>query len=268
MPRSIWNGTLSVGVVHVPVKLYSATESKTVHFHEVHLEDGARIEHRRFCAKEDKEVPYEEVVKGYEVASGEYVVLDKDEIKAAAGGTGHVIEVEHFVLVADIDPVFYEKSYYLGAGEKAKDAYRLLHDALERTGRAAVGRFTFHNREYVAVIRPFDGVLALHTLRFADEVVAGDEFELRGAAARRRGARGQDGRPARRVAARGVPPGALRGRVPRGRPGRDQAQGGGQGYRALGRGGRGRRCRISWPRCRPASTAEGADGARACGAGR
>ena len=97
MPRSIWNGTLSVGVVHVPVKLYSATESKTVHFHEVHLEDGARIEHRRFCAKEDKEVPYEEVVKGHEVASGEYVVLDKDEIKAAAGGTGHLIEVEHFV---------------------------------------------------------------------------------------------------------------------------------------------------------------------------
>ena len=120
MPRSIWNGTMSFGAVHVPVKLYSATESKTVHFHEVHLEDGARIEHRRFCAKEDKEVPYEEVVKGYEVASGEYVVLDKDEIKAAAGGTGHLIEVEHFVAAADIDPVFYEKSYFLGAGEKAQ----------------------------------------------------------------------------------------------------------------------------------------------------
>jgi DNA end-binding protein Ku len=185
MPRSIWNGTLSVGVVHVPVKLYSATESKTVHFHEVHLEDGARIEHRRFCAKEDREVPYEEVVKGYEVASGEYVVLDKDEIKAAAGGTGHLIDVEHFVCSADIDPVFYERSYYLGAGEKAKDAYRVLHDALERTGRAAVGRFTFHNREYVAVVRPFDGVLALHTLRFADELVDGDELDFE---APRRGA--------------------------------------------------------------------------------
>jgi DNA end-binding protein Ku len=178
MPRSIWNGTLSIGVVHVPVKLYSATESKTVHFHEVHLEDGARIEHRRFCAKEDKEVPYEEVVKGYEVASGEYVVLDKDEIKAAAGGTGHVIEVDHFVCTADIDPVFYEKSYFLGSGEKAKDAYRLLHDALERTGRSAVGRFTFHNREYVAVVRPFGDVLALHTLRFTDELVAGDDFDF------------------------------------------------------------------------------------------
>src|SRR5215218_10145380 len=116
MPRSIWNGTVSVGVVRIPVKLYSATESKTVHFHEVHLEDGSRIEHRRFCAKEDREAPYEEVVKGYEVAKGEYVVLDKDEIKAAAGGTGHLIDVDHFVCAADIDPVFYERAYYVGGG--------------------------------------------------------------------------------------------------------------------------------------------------------
>ena len=178
MPRSIWNGTVSIGAVHVPVKLYSATESKTVHFHEVHLEDGARIEHRRFCAKEEREVPYEEVVKGYEVAAGEYVVLDKDEIKAAAGGTGHLIEVEHFVTTADIDPVFYEKSYFLGAGEKAKDGYRVLHDALERTGRAAVGRFTFHNREYLVAVRALDGVLALHTMRFHDEVVKADELDV------------------------------------------------------------------------------------------
>lgn len=179
MPRSLWNGTVSVGLVHVPVKLFSATESKTVHFHEVHLEDGARIEHRRFCSKEDREVPYEEVVRGFEVARGEYVALEKDEVKAAAGGTGHVIEVEHFVPVEDIDPVFYEKTYYLGAGEKAKDGYRVMHDALERSGRAAVGRFTFHNREYIAAIRPVDGVLALHTLRFADALVDGDEFDYK-----------------------------------------------------------------------------------------
>jgi DNA end-binding protein Ku len=170
---------VSVGLVHVPVKLYSATESKTIHFHEVHLEDGERIEHRRFCAKEDREVPYEEVVRGFEVASGEYVALEKDEVKAAAGGTGHVIEVEHFVPVEDIDPVFYDRTYYVGAGEKAKDAYRVLHDALERTGRAAVGRFTFHNREYLAAIRPLENVLALHTLHFVDELVDGDEFDYK-----------------------------------------------------------------------------------------
>jgi DNA end-binding protein Ku len=176
-PRSLWNGTVSVGLVHVPVKLYSATESKTIHFHEVHLPDGGRIEHRRFCEKEEREVPYEEVVRGFEVGKGSYVALEKDEAKAAAGGTGHLIEVDHFVPVEAIDPVFYNRSYYLGAGEKAKDGYRVLHDALERTGRAAIGRFTFHNREYLAAIRPFDGVLALHTLRFSDEVVQGDDFD-------------------------------------------------------------------------------------------
>jgi DNA end-binding protein Ku len=176
-PRSLWNGTVSVGLVHVPVKLYSATESKTIHFHEVHLPDGGRIEHRRFCEKEDGEVPYEEVVRGFEVSAGSYVALEKEEVKAAAGGTEHLIEVEHFVPVEDIDPVFYDRSYYVGAGEKGKDGYRVLHDALERTGRAAIGRFTFHNREYLAAIRPFDGVLALHTLHFADEIIGREDFD-------------------------------------------------------------------------------------------
>jgi DNA end-binding protein Ku len=178
MARSIWNGTVTFGLVNVPVKLYSATESKTVRFQEVHEKDGARIEHRRFCSKEDREVPYEEVVKGFEVARGEYVVLDKEEIAAAAGERSHVLDVEAFVCVADIDPVFYEKTYYLGAGAKAEDAYRLLHDALERAGRAALGRFTFHNREYLAAIRSYDGVLALHTMRFADELVPAEDIEF------------------------------------------------------------------------------------------
>src|SRR4051794_12629523 len=177
-PRSLWNGTVSFGLINVPVKLFSAIESQTVHFHEVHVEDGARIEHRRFCAKEDKEVPYEEVVKGYEVSGNEYVVLEKEEIAAAAGERSHVIDVDAFVDVGDIDPVFYEKSYYLGAGDEDGDAYRLLHDALERTGRAALGRFTFHNREYLAAIRPLDDVLVLHTMRFADELVPAGDIEL------------------------------------------------------------------------------------------
>jgi len=180
MARSIWNGTIAFGLMTVPVKLHTATESKTVHFHEVHLEDGARIEHRRFCSKEDKEVPYEEVVKGYEVGSGEYVVLDKDEISAAAGERAHVIEVEHFVDAADIDPVFYEKTYYLGAGKDGAGPYRLLHDALEQTGRAGIGRFTFHDREYLTAVRARDGVLVLHTLHFADELVPGDDIEVAG----------------------------------------------------------------------------------------
>jgi len=179
MPRSIWNGTVALGLLSVPVKVYSATESKTVHFHEVHLRDGARVEHRRVCTKEDREVPYAEVVKGYEVAGGEYVVLDDDEVKAAAGDRGHRIDVEHAVGAADIDPVFYDRTYYLGAGKDGDDAYRLLHDALDAGGRAAIGRWTFHDRERLAVVRPRDGVLVLHTLRFADEIVPPGDVEVR-----------------------------------------------------------------------------------------
>ncbi len=178
MARSIWNGTVTFGLMSVPVKLHTATESKTVRFREVHLDDGARIEHRRFCSKEDREVPYEEVVKGHEVAEGCYVVLEKDEIAAAAGDGSHRIDIEHFVDAAAIDPVFYDKTYWLGAGKDGGPAYRVLLAALEATGRAGIGRFTFHDREYLTAVRARDGVLALHTLRFADELVTGDDIDV------------------------------------------------------------------------------------------
>lgn len=176
-PRSLWNGTISFGAVAVPVKLYSAVESKTVHFHEVHLEDGARIEHRPFCSKEGKEVSKDEVVRGFEVRSGRYVVLDKEEIDAAGGTRGRIIDVERFVPLDQIDPVFFAKSYFLGSRDEGADAFRLLHDALEETGRAAIGRFTFHKREYVVAIRAYQGVLALHTMRFADELVTRKDLD-------------------------------------------------------------------------------------------
>ena len=137
-PRSIWNGTVTFGLVNVPVKLYSAIESKTVHFSEVHARDGGEIEHRRICPKEDKQVDYDEIVKGYEVSSGKYVVLEKDEVKAAAGERGKVVHIEEFVEASDIDPVFYEKTYYVGSRDD-EDAYRLLHEALSRSGRAGSG---------------------------------------------------------------------------------------------------------------------------------
>ena len=176
-PRSIWNGTITFGLVNVPIKLYSATESRTVHFHEVHAKDGARIEHRRICPKEDKEVDYDELVKGYEVSGDRYVVLEKDEVKAAAGDRGKVVHLTEFVEAAAIDPVFYDKTYYVGSRD-AKDAYRLLHEALKRSGRAGIGRFTFHDREYLVAVRALEDVLALHTLRFHDELVSPDELDL------------------------------------------------------------------------------------------
>src|SRR5215210_2454821 len=107
-PRSIWNGTISFGLAHVPIKLYSAIESKTVSFHEVHVSDGAKIEHKRVCSKEGKEVPFKQVVKGYEISEGKFVVLEPDEIKAAAGARGKVIEIEEFVPEGEIDPIFFE----------------------------------------------------------------------------------------------------------------------------------------------------------------
>ena len=178
-PRSIWNGTITFGLVRVPIKLYSATESKSVHFHEVHVTDGARIEHRRICPKDEHEVPADEVVKGFEVDEGEYVVLTKDETKAAAGDRGKVVHIEEFVDAGDIDPVFYEKTYYVGSRDEP-DPYRLLHEALKRSDRAGIGRFTFHDREYLVALRALDDVLALHTLRFHDEVVGADDLELPG----------------------------------------------------------------------------------------
>jgi DNA end-binding protein Ku len=177
MPRSIWNGTISVGLAHVPIKLYSATESKTVSFNEVHLADGARLEHKRICSKEDKEVPFKEVVKGFEVAPDEFVVLTKEEVAAAAGARGKVIEIEDFVPDDEIDPVFYEKTYYVGCRDDG-EAYRVFHEALKQTARVGIGRFTFHNREYLAAVRPLDDVLALHTMRFHDELVRGGELEV------------------------------------------------------------------------------------------
>jgi DNA end-binding protein Ku len=175
-PKSIWNGTISFGLAHVPVKLYSATESKSVHFNEVHVSDGARIEHRRVCSKEGKEVPFKEVVRGYEVSEGKFVVLEKDEVAAAAGGRGKVIELEQFVPEGEIDPIFFDKTYYVGSRDES-EPYRVFQAALERAGRVGLGRFTFHNREYLAAVRSLDGVLALHTMRFHDEIVHADDLE-------------------------------------------------------------------------------------------
>jgi DNA end-binding protein Ku len=209
MPKSIWNGTISFGLVHVPIKLYTATESKTVSFREVHLSDGAPIEHRRICSKEGKEVPYKEVVKGYEIAEDEYVVLEKNEVKAAAGSRGKVVEIEEFVPDDAVDPVFYEKTYYVGCRDEGRkhsarpsahgtgsEAYKVFHEALKETGRVGIGRFTFHDREYLAAVRSLDGVLALHTMRFHDELIGADELDV---SIPRKGPTGQEAKMAEQL---------------------------------------------------------------------
>jgi DNA end-binding protein Ku len=184
MPRSLWNGTVAFGLVRVPVKLHSATESKKIAFRERHAIDGAAIEHRRVCVKEGKEVPYGELVKGYEVSSGSYVVLSKEEIAVADGTEAHVVEIEHFVDAADIDPVYYESPYHLSPGKFGEESYRLLHAALKRSNRVGIGRFVFHNKAHLAAIRALEGAIVLHTMRFADEIVPEGEVEMGESAAK------------------------------------------------------------------------------------
>jgi DNA end-binding protein Ku len=178
MARSLWNGTIAFGLVRVPVKLYSATESKRIALRERHMTDGAAIEHRRVCMQEGREVPYSEIVKGFEVSVGSYVVLSKEEIAAADGSDARVVEIEHFVSSREIDPMYYERAYYLGPGKLAEEPYRLLHAALKRSDRVGIGSFVFHGKAHLAAVRALDDVIALHTMRFADELVPDDELEL------------------------------------------------------------------------------------------
>jgi DNA end-binding protein Ku len=178
MPRSIWNGTITFGLTVLPIKVHSATEDKSVRFHQVHAPDGARIRQKRICSKEGQEVPYKQVARGYELRGGKYVLLTQEEIDAAAGGRSRLIELEEFVRAEEIDPVYYDRTYYLGAGDDGEDAYRLVHDALARAQRVGIGRWVFHNREYLVAIRPLEDLLALHTMRFADELVSAADLDI------------------------------------------------------------------------------------------
>jgi DNA end-binding protein Ku len=178
MPRSLWNGTVAFGMVRVPVKLYSATESKAVRFRERHSTEGAAIEHRRVCVQEGKEIPYGETVKGFEVSSGSYVALSKEEIATADGPGAHMIEIEHFANRTEIDPVFYERAYRLGPGKLGDDSYLLLHAALRRSDRVGIGRFVFHDKAHLVALRALEEVIALHTMRFADELVPAKDLDI------------------------------------------------------------------------------------------
>jgi DNA end-binding protein Ku len=178
MPRSLWNGTISFGMVGVPVKLYTATEAKAIRFRERHMADAGAIEHRRVCVQEGSEVPFGEIVKGFEVASGSYVVLSKEEVAAADGPAARVVEIEHFVHRERIDPAFYERAYYLGPGKLGDESYRLLHAALRRSKRVGIGRFVFHNKSHLVAIRAIDEVMVLQTMRFADELATAHELDI------------------------------------------------------------------------------------------
>jgi DNA end-binding protein Ku len=177
MARAIWSGSISFGLLNVPVKLYSALARRNIGLHQIRESDGARIRQRRVVEGSDEEVPYEEIGKAYELTKDRYVPLSKDELAALAPEKSRTVDVQDFVDLDEIDPMYFDSPYYLGPAEGAEKAYSLLAVAMEASGKVAIARFVFRNKEHLAAIRPADGVLTLTTMRFADEVVPASDLD-------------------------------------------------------------------------------------------
>ncbi len=179
MPRAIWSGSVSFGLVNVPVRVMAATVDRDIHFHQVDQKSGDRLRQRRVSERTGREVPSDRVANGYEVSSGRWVVLSNEELAAAEPERTHTIEIEDFVELDEIDPFQFERSYWLtpAGQEGAKRSYALLRVAMERTGRVAIGRFVMRSREHLVAVRPLQGALALHTMLFGDELVKASKVE-------------------------------------------------------------------------------------------
>jgi len=179
MPRSIWTGAISFGLVTVPVKLSPAVRRQNISFHQLHSSDGARVQHRRFCSEEEREIPNEEIVRGYEIEGGRYVTVTDEEIERLDPDRTHTIDIERFVDLGEIDPLLYGSSYYaLPDGEVAAKPYELLRRAMDQSGRVAIGRVVIRTKEHLAALRPTGDLLTVSTMLFPDEVVARDQVEL------------------------------------------------------------------------------------------
>jgi DNA end-binding protein Ku len=177
MPRSIWSGAISFGLVNVPVKLYSAVSRKTVRFNQLHEKDGARIQQKRFCSQEDEEVPWEEIVKGYEIGPDRYVLITNEELEAVEPKKTRTIDIEDFVDLDEIDPIFYDHPYYLAPGTGAAKPYKLLLDAMKDANKVAIARVVIRSKEALTAIRPVGDVLAMSTMLFHDEVVPSESLD-------------------------------------------------------------------------------------------
>jgi DNA end-binding protein Ku len=165
----MWSGSISFGLVNIPVKLYSAVSRKTVHFNQLDASTKSRVKQKRVSAETGEEVPYEQIVKGYELAGGSYVIVTDDELAALDPKAVRTIDIDEFVEQAEIDPIFYDSAYYL-APDKASKPYALLARALEETGKVGIARFVMRTKQYLAAIRPQDGRLLLSTMVYADEI--------------------------------------------------------------------------------------------------
>jgi Ku protein len=233
MPRAIWTGAISFGLVTVPVKLYAAVQSKTVKFNQLDAEDHSRIAMKRTNAQTGEEVPYDRIVKGFEIAPDRYVVLEPSELDSLDPRKTKTIDIEGFVELSEVDPIYFDHPYYLVPGTGGAKPYRLLVDAMRESGRVGIAKVVIRSKQQLVALRPIGDVLAMSTMVFHDEVVPADSLdEVPG----RRGRRGQPPRARDGQAARGVPHGAVGARevprhLPRGGPRPHRAQGGRRGDR-------------------------------------
>ena len=177
MPRPIWTGAISFGLVNVPVKLYTAVDRKTVRFNQLNAKTGNRIAQKRVDPHTGDEVPYEDIVKGYEIAPDRYVLIEPGDLEAIEPKKTRTVEIEDFVDLAEIDPIYYDHPYYLVPDKGADKAYRLLLDAMRETGKVALGRVVIRSKEYLVAVRPKGELLAMETMLFADEVVPPEELD-------------------------------------------------------------------------------------------
>ncbi|HEY2663602.1 MAG TPA: Ku protein [Candidatus Binataceae bacterium] len=168
--RSIANANISFGLVSIPVQLYTATASKSVRFHQLHAKDKSRINYKIYCPKDDAIIDRSELVKGFEVEKGQFVIFTEEELDALEARDDHSIEISEFVPLASVDPVYFETSYHLGCEGASARAYKLLADAMESTERVALAHFTMRGKEHLVLVRPYEKGLMMHTIYYADEL--------------------------------------------------------------------------------------------------
>lgn len=176
MASTVWKGHLTFGLVSLPIKLFSAARSETVSFNQLHKSDHSRVKQVLFCQLEDKPVPRNELVKGYEYEKDKYVILDEDDVKKAAPATARTMEILEFVKTDEVDAVYMDSSYYVAPDEAGEKPYSLLYEGLRKTGYVALAKVAMHNREHIVILRPGSRGLILHTMYYADEVRKVEEF--------------------------------------------------------------------------------------------
>jgi DNA end-binding protein Ku len=178
--RPIWTGSISFGLVNIPVKLHTAVREHRINFHMLHDQDKVRLRRKLVCPADDKEIHPEHIVKGYEIAKDQYVIVHQDELKSCAPKASKTIEITDFVELTEIDPVYFDRPYYIVPDKGADKSYRLLIEAMRKTKKAGVAKVIMHDKEYLSALRPIGDVICLYTMHFGDEVIPTDDLNVPG----------------------------------------------------------------------------------------